>query len=262
MVLGSNPSGSSSSVRSVAGQDAGDGFVYGSPSMTFETMVIGTKACAAKPAKATKTKPAKAKLSKVAKPPKAVKPPRVFKHSVPSRKPISSPSSRALRPEGSPPSRGKTSSAKTSKKHSDSASQVLDPPFTAPGAKECWTMIMEIRVPKSIPVSVLIQCSVDGIKAFANWTDPDHPYQRLLASLPDEPCLFDASEFMADKTISIRAAGVAIVVKLWRQFRGKAFGPTEKDDLGFALYERGHWVATASVERWLQQLAAILGETS
>ncbi|KAE9299231.1 hypothetical protein PF001_g15531 [Phytophthora fragariae] len=99
MVLGSNPSGSSSSVRSVAGQDAGDGFVYGSPSMTFETMVIGTKACAAKPAKATKTKPAKAKLSKVAKPPKAVKPPRVFKHSVPSRKPISSPSSRALRPE-------------------------------------------------------------------------------------------------------------------------------------------------------------------
>ncbi|KAE8967801.1 hypothetical protein PR002_g27946 [Phytophthora rubi] len=182
MVLGSNPSGSSSSVRSVAGQDAGDGFVYGSPSMTFETMVIGTKARAAKPAKATKTKSAKAKSSKVAKPPKAVKPPRVVKHSVPSRKPISSPSSRALRPGGSPPSRGKTSSAKTSKKHSDSASQVLDPPFTAPGAKECWTMIMEIRVPKSIPVSVLIQCSVDGIKAFANWTDPDHPYQRLLAN--------------------------------------------------------------------------------
>ncbi|KAE9194160.1 hypothetical protein PF004_g20795 [Phytophthora fragariae] len=262
MVLGSNPSGSSSSVRSVAGQDAGDGFVYGSPSMTFETMVIGTKARAAKPVKVAKPKPAKPKSSKVAKPPKAVKPPRVVKHSVPSRKPVSSPSSRALRPESSPPSRGKTSSAKTSKKHSDSASQVLDPPFTAPGAKECWTMIKEIRVSKSIPVSVLIQCSVDGIKAFANWTDPDHPYQRLLASLPDEPCLFDASEFMPDKTISIRAAGVAIVVKLWRQLRGKAFGPTEKDDLGFALYERGHWVATASVERWLQQLAAVLGETS
>ncbi|KAE8878799.1 hypothetical protein PF003_g37167 [Phytophthora fragariae] len=85
MVLGSNPSGSSSSVRSVAGQDASDGFVYGSPSMTFETMVIGTKARAAKPAKATKTKSAKAKSSNVAKPPKAVKPPRVVKHSVPSR---------------------------------------------------------------------------------------------------------------------------------------------------------------------------------
>ncbi|KAE8984693.1 hypothetical protein PF011_g20681 [Phytophthora fragariae] len=85
MVLGSNPSGSSSSVRSVAGQDAGDGFVYGSPSMTFETMVICTKARAAKPAKATKTKPTKAKSSKVAKPPKAVKPPRVVKHSVPTQ---------------------------------------------------------------------------------------------------------------------------------------------------------------------------------
>ncbi|KAE9294152.1 hypothetical protein PF008_g24623 [Phytophthora fragariae] len=121
---------------------------------------------------------------------------------------------------------------------------------------------MDIRVPKTIPVSVMVQCSVDGIKAFGDRTNPGHPYQRLLASFPDEPCLFDASEYMPDKTISIRAAGVAIVVKLWRQFRGKAFGPTEKDDLGFALYERGHWVATAAVERWLQQLAAILGDTA
>ncbi|KAE9320741.1 hypothetical protein PF008_g17965 [Phytophthora fragariae] len=85
-------------------------------------MVIGPKPRAAKPTKATKPKPAKAQPSKVAKPPKAVKPPRVVKHSVSSRKPISFPSSPALRPEGSPPSRGKTSSAKTSKKHSDSAS--------------------------------------------------------------------------------------------------------------------------------------------
>ncbi|KAE8876726.1 hypothetical protein PF003_g39191 [Phytophthora fragariae] len=137
MVLGSNPSGSSSSVRSVAGQDAGDGFVYGSPSMTFETMVIGTKARAAKPVKVAKPKPAKAKSSKVAKPPKAVKPPRVVKHSVPSRKPISSPSSRALRPESSPPSRGKTSSAKTSKKHSDSAAK-------------CWTLHSRLQVPRSV----------------------------------------------------------------------------------------------------------------
>ncbi|KAE8986190.1 hypothetical protein PF011_g20097 [Phytophthora fragariae] len=145
VVLGSNPSGSSSSARSVAGQDAGDGFVYGSPSMTFETMVIGPKARARKPAKAVKAKATKAKSSKAVKPPNAAKPPRVVKHSVPSRKPRSSPSSRALRPEGSASSRGKPLSGKTPKKHSDSASQVLDPPFTARGAKECWTMIMEIR---------------------------------------------------------------------------------------------------------------------
>ncbi|KAE9086527.1 hypothetical protein PF005_g20768 [Phytophthora fragariae] len=99
VVLGSNPSGSSSSARSVAGQDAGDGFVYGSPSMTFETMVIGPKARARKPAKAVKAKATKAKSSKAVKPPNAAKPPRVVKHSVPSRKPRSSPSSRALRPE-------------------------------------------------------------------------------------------------------------------------------------------------------------------
>ncbi|KAE9066891.1 hypothetical protein PF010_g27688 [Phytophthora fragariae] len=143
VVLGSNPSGSSSTVRSVAGQDAGDGFVFGSPSMTFETIVIGPKARTAKLAKAGKSKSAKAKSFKVDKPPKAVKPPRAVKHSVPSRKPSLSPSSRALRPEGSVSSRSKPSSTKQPKKHSDSASQVLDPPFTAPGAKECWTMIME-----------------------------------------------------------------------------------------------------------------------
>ncbi|KAE8990733.1 hypothetical protein PR001_g21409 [Phytophthora rubi] len=260
VVLGSVPSGSSSTVHSVAGQDAGDGFVYGSPSMTFENMVIGPKARPARQTKAAKTK--STKVSKVAKSPKTAKPSRVVKHSVPNRKPSPSPASRALRPEGSASSRGKQSSTKAPKKHSNSASKVLYPPLTAPGVKECWTLIMDIRVPKTIPVSVMVQCSVDGIKAFGDWTNPGHPYQRLLASFPDEPCLFDASEYMPDKTISIRAAGVAIVVKLWRQFRGKAFGPTEKDDLGFALYDRGHWVATAAVERWLQQLAAILGDTA
>ncbi|KAE9073122.1 hypothetical protein PF005_g24345 [Phytophthora fragariae] len=110
VVLGSVPSGSSSTVHSVAGQDAGDGFVYGSPSMTFENMVIGPKARPARQTKAAKTK--STKVSKVAKSPKTAKPSRVVKHSVPSRKPSPSPASRALRPEGSASSCGKQSSTK------------------------------------------------------------------------------------------------------------------------------------------------------
>ncbi|GMF40706.1 unnamed protein product [Phytophthora fragariaefolia] len=64
---------------------------------------------------------------------------------------------------------------------------------------------------------------------------------------------------MPDKPISIRASGLAIVVKLWRQFTGRAVGRTEHSDFGFALWERAHWISVAAVEQWLQQLADRIG---
>ncbi|GMF22375.1 unnamed protein product [Phytophthora fragariaefolia] len=64
---------------------------------------------------------------------------------------------------------------------------------------------------------------------------------------------------MPDKPISIRASGLAIVVKLWRQLTGRAVGRTEHSDLGFALWERAHWISVAAVEQWLQQLSDRIG---
>ncbi|GMF40727.1 unnamed protein product [Phytophthora fragariaefolia] len=68
-----------------------------------------------------------------------------------------------------------------------------------------------------------------------------------------------AEDVMPDKPISIRVSGLAIVVKLWRQFTGRAVGRTEHSDLGFALWERAHWISVAAVEQWLQQLSDRIG---
>ncbi|GMF34575.1 unnamed protein product [Phytophthora fragariaefolia] len=43
---------------------------------------------------------------------------------------------------------------------------------------------------------------------------------------------------MPDEAISIQASGLAIVVKLWRQFTRRAVGRPEHSDLDFALWER------------------------
>ncbi|GMF48467.1 unnamed protein product [Phytophthora fragariaefolia] len=101
--------------------------------------------------------------------------------------------------------------------------------------------------------------SIADIQAFADWEDPLHPWQRLRARLPESPCTFGADDFMPDKPIWIRASGLAIVVKMWRQFTGRAVGRTEHSDLGFALWERAHWISVAAVEQWLQQLYDRIG---
>ncbi|GMF30574.1 unnamed protein product [Phytophthora fragariaefolia] len=115
------------------------------------------------------------------------------------------------------------------------------------------------RIPQPIASDRFTECSVAGIQAFADWEDPTHPWQRLRARLPESPCTFGADDFMPDKRISIRASGLAIVVKLWRRFTGRAVGRTEHSDLGFALWERAHWISVAAVEQWLQQLSDRIG---
>ncbi|EGZ13321.1 hypothetical protein PHYSODRAFT_510838 [Phytophthora sojae] len=138
---------------------------------------------------------------------------------------------------------------------------LLSAPFASPGAELCWKKILETRSGPPVPNSTLIECSVDGIKAFADWTNPNHPHQEFLAQLPEWPCLFDASDYMPDVVISIRASVEELAVKLWRQFCSRAFGATENSDLGFALYERDHWIAPAAVDRWLRRLGRKLGKT-
>ncbi|GMF32020.1 unnamed protein product [Phytophthora fragariaefolia] len=75
----------------------------------------------------------------------------------------------------------------------------------------------------------------------------------------ESPFTFGADGYMPDKPISIRASGLAIVVKLWRQLTGRAVGRAEHSDLGFALWERAHWISVAAVEQWLQQLSDRIG---
>ncbi|GMF57228.1 unnamed protein product [Phytophthora fragariaefolia] len=135
------------------------------------------------------------------------------------------------------PIQGPQPRARASRKLPDLANPLLEPAFTAPGAQEAWCEILNDRIPQPIASDRVTECSIAGIQAFADWEDPLHPWQRLRARLPESPCTFGAEDFIPDKPISIRASGLAIVVKLWRQFTGRAVGRTEHSDLGFALWE-------------------------
>ncbi|GMF44938.1 unnamed protein product [Phytophthora fragariaefolia] len=146
-----------------------------------------------------------------------------------------------------------------SRKLPDLANPLLEPAFTAPGAQEAWCEILNARIPQPIASDRVTDCSIAGIQAFADWEDPLHPWQRLRARLLESPCTFGAEDFMPDKPISIRASGLAIVVKLWRQLTGRAVRRAEHSDLGFALWERAHWISVAAVEQWLQQLSDRIG---
>ncbi|GMG16540.1 unnamed protein product [Phytophthora fragariaefolia] len=148
---------------------------------------------------------------------------------------------------------------RASRKLPDLANPLLEPVFTAPGTQEAWCEILNARIPQYIASDRVTECSIAGIQAFADWEDPLHPWQRLRARLPENPCTFVADDYMPDKPISIRALGLAIVVKLWRQFTGRAVGRAEHSDLGFALWERAHWISVAAVEQWLQQLSDRIG---
>ncbi|GMF18238.1 unnamed protein product [Phytophthora fragariaefolia] len=130
----------------------------------------------------------------------------------------------------------------------DLANPLSEPAFPAPGDQEAWCEILNTRIPQPIASDRVTECSVAGIQAFPDWEDPAHPWQRLRDLLPESPCTLGADDYMPDKPISIRAAGFAIVVKLWRQFTGRAVGRIEHSDLGFALWERAHWVSVAAVD--------------
>ncbi|GMG15090.1 unnamed protein product [Phytophthora fragariaefolia] len=125
--------------------------------------------------------------------------------------------------------------------------------FTMPGTHT------ECSLAQPIVSDRVTECSVAGIQAFDDWEDPAHPWQRLRARLPKPPSTFGADDFMPNKPISIRASGLAIVVKLWLQFAGRAVERTEHSDFGFALWERAHWTSVAAVEQWLQRLSDRIG---
>ncbi|GMF36162.1 unnamed protein product [Phytophthora fragariaefolia] len=148
------------------------------------------------------------------------------------------------------PIQGPQPRVRASRKLPDLANPLLEPASTAPGAQEAWCEILNARISQPIAGDRVTECSVADIQAFADWEDPTHPWQRLWTRLPESPCAVGADDFMPDKPISIRASGLAIVVKLWRQFTGRAVGRTEHSDLKFALWELAHWSSVDAVEQW------------
>ncbi|KAE9321151.1 hypothetical protein PR003_g17540 [Phytophthora rubi] len=147
--------------------------------------------------------------------------------------------------------------AEGSRKVSKLGNLFLLPGFTAPGAQECWCLLQNLSVPDIPADDPVSPCSEAGMTAFADWTNPLHPpWQLVRVKFPAEPCTFGVGEFTDGVTISVRATGQALLVRLWRQFQGTSTDATEKADLGFALWERRHWVKVSAIEAYFDDLAA------
>ncbi|KAE9268359.1 hypothetical protein PR003_g31475 [Phytophthora rubi] len=146
--------------------------------------------------------------------------------------------------------------AEGSRRVSELGNLFLLPGFTAPGAQECWCLLQNLSVPDIPAEDPVSPCSEVGIASFADLVNPLHPWQLMRVKFPAETCTFGVGEFTDGVTISVRATGQALLVRLWRQFQGTSTDATEKADLGFALWERRHWVKASAVEAYFGDLAA------
>ncbi|GMF33036.1 unnamed protein product [Phytophthora fragariaefolia] len=137
----------------------------------------------------------------------------------------------------------------------DLANPLLEPAFRAPGAQGAWCEILNARIPKPIASDRVTECSVAGIQEFADWEGPAHPWQRLRARLPEPPCRrLYARQADFDSVLGTRHYGEAVASVHWR-----TVGRTEHSHLGFALWERAHWISVAAVEQWLQNFSDRIG---
>ncbi|KAJ8554957.1 hypothetical protein ON010_g9529 [Phytophthora cinnamomi] len=126
--------------------------------------------------------------------------------------PRSDPSS--LRPHTVPPPvRGQKPLVRYTKLVVKWALPYIEPPFTLPGALKCWTQMLNPRLPAPLHRDLRILSSPEGIAAFADYKNPDHPWQKLRRRLPSRSCLFDTSEFYPDSKLSQRASPMTRAVE-------------------------------------------------
>ncbi|GMF26165.1 unnamed protein product [Phytophthora fragariaefolia] len=95
-----------------------------------------------------------------------------------------------------------------------------------------------------------VPCTVTTLEAFVDYNNPIHPWQRLRRNLPPQACLFDTSSIDPNCKISQRPPIPLRLRGYWRMFRG--FGNETDASMGFAFWERDHWVPTRAVEAYFE----------
>ncbi|ETN12086.1 hypothetical protein PPTG_09728 [Phytophthora nicotianae INRA-310] len=148
-----------------------------------------------------------------------------------------------------------------SKKILAKVQRYLKPNFQKKGALRCWKLVNSFRTPLPVLKVLVAACSVEWIRAFADWRKTEHPWLTLDKKFPDTANLFDVGPFMPDVFISLHAPKRARTVKLWRQTHGFDAGGKESD-VGLALWERGHWVVQSEIEAAVKRLAETHGDSS
>ncbi|GMF31073.1 unnamed protein product [Phytophthora lilii] len=81
-------------------------------------------------------------------------------------------------------------------------------------------------------------------------------WQVVRRQLPSHACLFSTVDFDVNVKVSQRASFDQRLCTYWRSFRG--FGDEEDADLGYALWERDHWIPARAVELFFSHAFAVL----
>ncbi|ETN06121.1 hypothetical protein PPTG_23411 [Phytophthora nicotianae INRA-310] len=110
-----------------------------------------------------------------------------------------------------------------SKKIPAKVQRYLKPNFQRKGALRCWNLVHSFRTPLPVVKGLVAACSVEGIRAFADWTKTEHPWRIVDKMFPDVANSFDES------------------------------------DVG---WERGHWVVQSEIEATVRRLAKTHGDSS
>ncbi|KAE9184878.1 hypothetical protein PF004_g23530 [Phytophthora fragariae] len=142
--------------------------------------------------------------------------------------------------------------------------------FVHYGSARCWKAILakqtgqvSMDYSSGKPRVPTTRCCLDGVKAFADVYNPNHPAQRLRRLLPDSPfflspkALEDARARLANSTkpVGLVEKLAEVFAKIRGEIPDSAGGVSNsnstRDDhptrLFVALYERGHWLVGSSV---------------
>ncbi|KAI9983344.1 hypothetical protein PInf_007356 [Phytophthora infestans] len=129
----------------------------------------------------------------------------------------------------------------------------VDMEFVDAGANKCFKRLLSLTLPEPAG-EVTVRTTLEGLQAYFDYSHPDHPYQQLRQLYP--PCLFATVDFDPSVPISKRAPIETRLKMIWANLRGDG---GKQGDLGFALWERLHWLPMVGIERGLVEEAKKVG---
>ncbi|KAI9982007.1 hypothetical protein PInf_009795 [Phytophthora infestans] len=99
------------------------------------------------------------------------------------------------------------------------ALRYLDMELTDAGVKKCFERLLSMTLPK-LAGEIIVRTTLEGLQAYFDYSNPDHPYQQLWRLYPLQACLFDTINFDPSIPISKRAPIETRLKMIWANLRG------------------------------------------
>ncbi|KAI9984733.1 hypothetical protein PInf_006279 [Phytophthora infestans] len=108
----------------------------------------------------------------------------------------------------------------------------LDMKPTDPGAKKCFERLLSMTLPEPAGEAT-IRTTLEGLQAYFDYSNADHPYQQLRRLCPLQACLFDTFNFDPIVSISKRPPIETRFKMIWANLWGDGgkqppFSPTSQ----------------------------------